>query len=104
MKHTKGPWTYSVSRKNGAEFEVHNDHSHIAVVSDYGPKHNLERAEANARLMAASPDLLNVLIELTDKFNDLYLNSTCINTSFEIEKLIESADEAIKKATEDDPR
>ena len=64
---TKGPWAYDFRTPHGSaegQFEVIDPASDngdtLAVVDPDCTRHDLEEsAEANARLMAASPDLLD---------------------------------------------
>lgn len=64
MSHTEGPWRvapasdYSDSKIN---IDAHN-HGYICCAGQHGD----EEAEANARLIAAAPDLLAALWEIVD--------------------------------------
>ena len=68
-KHEPGPWTVSPKEPfredEGGCVAINADEWHeLAIVflhSDGGPE-----GEANARLIAAAPDLLAALVELTD--------------------------------------
>lgn len=62
MKHTPGPWTleYDYSLVMPAK-----DGNHIVTAGPIGPdESSREEKRANARLIAASPELLEILIEL----------------------------------------
>jgi len=68
MKHTPGPW-YPV--EYAGYFDVQNGplYSDTSVSNiEYD-----ENAEANAKLMAAAPDLLDALIEARDFINSLVI-------------------------------
>lgn len=77
-KHTPGPWAYArheqfgrttfyVAQADGAGFTPH--YSDVAsVVSETCAGEMLGIQEANARLIAAAPDLLEALIELTEEY------------------------------------
>lgn len=59
-KHTPGPWTHRDSAHNGA-FEVNGADSKTFVVADvFAYLQYAGRAEANARLIAAAPELLQI--------------------------------------------
>lgn len=66
QKHTPGPWSYHRSLHNrsinGAYINA-SDGSRIATVSRNADRH-IDEKEANARLIAAAPDLLAALIAL----------------------------------------
>jgi hypothetical protein len=77
-KHTPGPWSYdpaSFWKRPGLRgFKVYGpDSKSIAAYSSAGNR-NAEEQEANARLIAAAPDLLAALrelIETAERFADL---------------------------------
>lgn len=86
-KHTKGEWEYKYNsiyakKINGKSFEVCRFHGYSAP----GMNHDLE---ANAKLIASAPDLLEALIELYNSLPDGY-ESECLP----------KVRNAIKKATE----
>tara|TARA_R110001606_G_scaffold30344_4_gene93820 strand:+ start:720 stop:1025 length:306 start_codon:yes stop_codon:yes gene_type:complete len=62
--HTKGPWVtadgYGEKRYGTAVKSIHDDHLICSCTGYYGR----EGAEANARLIAAAPDLLEALERL----------------------------------------
>ena len=65
MKHTPGPWTVYF------EFNVKDDHGRgIAACGGHGSNRNPEQAHnenvANAKLIAAAPDLLEALKNLLE--------------------------------------
>ena len=57
-KHTPGPWEYekTASHTNGREYFIVY-HQENGVVADM-PYNHIKNAEANARLIAAAPELL----------------------------------------------
>lgn len=63
-EHTEGPWAYTCAHWTGHGQDTYSVYhyawgplAYTAGPSDYGPS----RAEANARLMAAAPQLLDAL-------------------------------------------
>lgn len=66
-KHTKGQWAYAQSANN-VDFLIHSDSAilPIAATCEEGVAEryrDLEQAEANAKLIAAAPTMLDALIE-----------------------------------------
>lgn len=70
-RHTPGPWSYhSWQRSDGTRFGIETaDHRHglgsIAPNENASTLLTMEQHEANARLIAAAPELLEALRELT---------------------------------------
>lgn len=67
-KHTPGPWRVWIERDGGriailevCETQDRGRHQHFASIARHWPE-----AEANARLIAAAPELLGLLQELID--------------------------------------
>ena len=97
-QHTKGEWSLHFTRqlptgrKNQYQCHVSSNKSDLIVakVNGYG----VEQAEANAKLIAAAPELLHWLDELLTDTNVLH----ALNTYWPEGK--KKALEAIKKATE----
>jgi hypothetical protein len=58
--HTPGPWTHKATASLGPQYLVYpeGDSYDIAVIYDHG------NTEANARLIAAAPELLEALKEM----------------------------------------
>lgn len=92
-QHTKGEWTKKGVHgiENNEVVYIKQGESYIATVhSLFDGKNNLEKgieAEANAKLIASAPELLDVLIKLSSHMN---------LTSNQYEMI----EKAIKKATE----
>ena len=62
-KHTKGDWMYTkYSNDDIGVYSETGDGRDVALVRDY----NNEETEANAKLIAAAPELLGCLSEMTD--------------------------------------
>jgi len=67
-KHTPGPWTNQVvNTVSGVCFKVgpfpwkEGELNHACIYADYPNKSGYEQCAANARLIAAAPDLLEAL-------------------------------------------
>ena len=63
-KHTKGPWKIAGQLADGYSIKAPNYDFRVAIVIRLG--HQKEVAIANARLIAAAPELLEELIILRD--------------------------------------
>lgn len=63
--HTPGPWTFSTKdygqRNNGRWFDILPGDGGLAFTAVVQPSIPTEEAEANARLIAAAPELLTAL-------------------------------------------
>jgi len=94
-KHTKGNWVY---QKYSTDYGVYSETGNgrdIALVREYGSD---EEAEANAKLIAAAPEMLEALIEINKMIADsVTCNGVKLNTGI-IAKISMSA---IRKATEE---
>ena len=82
FKHTRGPWHCLVAVRQD-HYEVFSDFGHIAPID--------ERA-ANARLIAAAPDLLEALRECAEYLAAFFEEGS-------EHRVIKAADAAIYKAT-----
>ena len=97
MKHTKGPWLWKQSRGNNIyEHKVYSQKKIFETVANLDGEIR-ERTIANAKLIAAAPDLLealNGLIEIMD--------CECDNTHEQNKTVCRVcwAKQAIQKATE----
>ena len=65
MKHTPGPWNYD---RSGYSLYVNSGRELVTALSMDGKR--LETSEANARLIAAAPDLLEALERYVHHFGD----------------------------------
>jgi len=92
MKHTPGPWRIrrGTAHLSCVEVEVQDGDS---VATVYDGVMGIDNAEANARLIAAAPDLLEALKALEVLF------SPCVRDSTQAD-WIDRARAAIKKAEE----
>lgn len=95
LKHTPAPWKVvetDKERKNEANpFDVMaNDHQCIAHITNWSP-------EANAKLIASAPELLETLVEIKSKLDKITING---NFTTEENEVYELTINAIKKATE----
>ncbi len=71
--HTPGPWHYVGDGLTHRQFDIHSPgvhHQHICTVNNLSVdslwKRDAQQAEANARLIAAAPDLLAALKTVAD--------------------------------------
>ena len=62
MKHTPGPWLYLPEFNAVVVFQGHK----VKAVADFG-KTDLPEKEANAKLMSASKELLEALVEYVER-------------------------------------
>lgn len=67
--YTPGPW--SIEKRPGPIYEIHASTDAVAVA--YGT--HLDEDDANARLMAAAPELLEALRDVTRSFEELLATS-----------------------------
>jgi hypothetical protein len=105
--HTKGPWELGASKQSVVKADGQNSKVIAAIrTNDYlvNPRFEEGEAEANARLIAAAPDLLEALKDFTYRFPKDYKEGikltehTCFNGySWQI---IDKAITAIQKATQ----
>jgi hypothetical protein len=64
-KHTPGPWSAI-----GADVKTAGPNSHIICWTGLRSDVELEELRANARLIAAAPDMLNALLDVLDFWDD----------------------------------
>ena len=86
MKHTPGPWNYD---RSGYSLYVNSGRELVTALSMDGKR--LETSEANARLIAAAPDLLNALMDFVSYFGHDNDNG--------LDEMLTNARAAIAKAT-----
>lgn len=83
MKHTQGPWTVKKTRDEC--FYIESGDAPIADVHEWTGSHeNLEASKSNAYLIAAAPEMLDML----EKLSHLHESGQWHN---EVEKLIKKA-------------
>jgi hypothetical protein len=101
-KFTKGKWSYAES-SNEVDYLVYVDGLPCLFISlNYGvdPKYiDKEETEANAKLIAAAPDMLEALNEMVKNLSS-YVYGLKIRDGFSELLALENAKKAIKKATE----
>lgn len=103
-KHTPGPWGYQKCPKPQAHSDC-RDHAWLVIWNDGKYEGDLaivqtEQAEANARLIAAAPELLEACRELLDLTSDLHEPDGSPDP--EVERINRAARAAIAKAEGDE--
>ena len=66
--HTPGPWAFSESELTPGRFSIYH-YGPLAYCGDTGD--GIENARANARLIAAAPDLLDALLDALPYVEDV---------------------------------
>lgn len=108
MTHTPGPWRLDNNiaygwKTNPFSITVRKRGVHSTTVANIPAKQTISRdeAEANARLIAAAPDLLEALVELSKSFIGTYGNDTRSDNEIDLHREFweKRAREAIAKAT-----
>lgn len=72
VRHTPGPWRVNVISFTPVVYVTTEDHQTVAVA--HAPEHELDapehkaQAEANARLIAAAPELYQALVTIRDGY------------------------------------
>jgi len=96
MKHAKGPWNYFKSNGN------HIIKSDLNCIADIYAEENSNESqeEANAKLIAAAPDLLEALIEANKTINIYCGDKNKIGDGSHNGRVMEQIANAIKKVTE----
>jgi hypothetical protein len=101
MKHTKGPWILNYPHPSSSDFIIGNDIFEDFVMNPIAEilppvceseAQQLDEQEANAKLIAAAPELLESLMRFIKFVDDQKLEYESA--------MIRQAKEAIKKATE----
>ena len=95
-QHTAGPWE-AVDCLTGAISINASPKVPIATVGGSGWHLGERTARANARLIAITPHLLQLLIEVTDRIDDLKAGNP--NAAEDLAAWSDDAREAIAKAT-----
>ena len=70
-KHTPGPWMIEGKARNVTPHPIRITGNGHAVAYAFGGK----RKDANARLIAAAPELLEKLIDMTNRFEKCLIHS-----------------------------
>ncbi len=70
LKHSKGPWVV-VSDWEGDYIVVDQNDENVAVASGYAGTLSISLNEDNARLIAAAPEMLNYLIEMSRSVKEI---------------------------------
>ena len=101
-QHTPGPWALNINtwwKTNPYSVTVPRKGVHATAVANIPARATIpeEEALANARLIAAAPDLFDVLLRASDAIKALD------GTSIENEKLVDDYRAAIAKATGGQP-
>jgi hypothetical protein len=86
IKHTPGPWNYD---RSAYSLYVNSGRELVTALSMDGKR--LETSEANARLIAAAPDMLNALMDFVSYFGHDNDNG--------LDEMLTNARAAIAKAT-----
>lgn len=99
MKHTPGPWTYHTHQGHTL---VQTEEPAKTVCNVYG--NTTDAKEANARLIAAAPELLATLQEVVDYHK--YIQDKCIwhleaNAQVDLIDLLRDTQAAIANATKE---
>jgi hypothetical protein len=101
MKHTKGPWILNYPHPSSSNFIIGNDTFEDFVMNPIAEillpvceseAQQLDEQEANAKLIAAAPELLESLMRFIKFVDDRKLEYESA--------MIRQVKEAIKKATE----
>lgn len=91
-KHTKGDWNVS---KTVNDYAIHTEGSpkDLALVYEYSRGIPKEEAEANAKLIAAAPDMLDALQHSLNRLNSLGCKTA--DDAFEKSKIQQAISKAI---------
>lgn len=97
MKHTLGPWL--IKKASNGDIGIYNKGAACVLAECFSDincvDENNPHTEANAKLIAAAPELLKALKAVINRFGEPYLNS---NLGTLNESAIKRAVEVIKKA------
>jgi hypothetical protein len=92
-EHTPGPWTYKLDNDSPVNFEITTAHAPTSIVSGCGCCDSpWVSSEADARLIAAAPELLEALEEIVKEYYENPDNGRTLRWA------IDGAKEAIAKA------
>lgn len=94
-KHTPAPWVIAENSKTFI-YALNEKGTNVFFANVQDPHTSKEELEANARLMAAAPDLLEALIDCEKRLTNMVgMSDLCAN---EIQRSINLARAAIAKA------
>ncbi|MCV4287757.1 hypothetical protein OH708_07540 [Pseudomonas capsici] len=97
-QHTPGPWSHQ-GPDDFLDFNILHPGDSLAVAAVVSNMRELPEIAANAKLIAAAPELLEALIDLADDIAERFdMDSPSTNPG--IKHYIQSARDAIAKATE----
>lgn len=88
-KHTPAPWAVTSNANNQLSCFIHGAESELISIVDN---------EANAKLIAAAPELLQALKHLLNTCNE-QLTEDCLENE-DVAEALQNAENIIKKATE----
>jgi len=91
--HTPGPWSYEVEKVSGPHLTQTNLFAHGDVIGRIYCDSERDNSQANARLIAAAPELLAQLKNVT-----AYANNLRVQCNYEQPSCISAACAAIAKA------
>ncbi len=98
VEHTPGPWEFHHQKMDSIDYEWSlQTPTHAFLLFDFSPILSLDECKANASLIAAAPDLLEVL-RLFDTFAWTAVKADCIESLNELNRRITLARAAIAKA------
>ncbi len=92
-KPTPGPWTYELEKLSGPSLPSTHIFAHGQVIANAYEYYGKNNSQANARLIAAAPDLLEAAAQLLAQLDR-------IGMTREEEPLMEALRAAIAKATD----
>ena len=93
MKHTKGEWKVDWATIGNLPYNY--------KLHEYPYQETEEEAEANARLIASAPDLLEACEELLKNFHNMLgdvVNTACDDCGLDIKEDVLKLEQAINKA------
>jgi len=74
MKHTQGPWTAEPSVKGG--YNIRDTDGNVPGIARTYGRYGAEEDEANARLIAAAPEMYKALRRFVDIISERKLQAT----------------------------
>lgn len=92
-KHTPGPWSAEVDRENDHEINIVSGNRPFVATAWPANHQEDKEQEANARLIAAAPELLEALRIVRDTLPHINGNASSVNS------LLKLTGAAIAKAT-----